>query len=85
MLTFVDPTKEVNVGLWCLFGGASVFLGLRIWVKFTRLQGLWYDDYILVASWVWLSSLAPSIYTSVDGSANALLTSFSHTGGPFSK
>jgi hypothetical protein len=52
MLTFVDPTKEVNVGLWCLFGGASVFLGLRIWVKFTRLQGLWYDDYILVASWV---------------------------------
>jgi hypothetical protein len=52
MLKFVDPTKEVNVGLWCLFGGASVFLGLRIWVKFTRLQGLWYDDYILVASWV---------------------------------
>lgn len=52
MLTFVDPTKEVNAGLWCLFGGATVFLGLRIWVKFTRLQGLWYDDYILVASWV---------------------------------
>lgn len=52
MLTFVDPTKEVNVGLWCLFGGATVFLGLRLWVKFTRLQGFWYDDYILVASWV---------------------------------
>ncbi|KAF3385650.1 hypothetical protein F1880_002368 [Penicillium rolfsii] len=52
MPTFVDPTKEVNMGLWCLFAGASVFLGLRIWVKFTRLHGLWYDDYILVASWV---------------------------------
>lgn len=50
--SFVNPYKEMNAGLWSLFAGATVFLGLRVWVKITRRHGLWYDDYILLVSWV---------------------------------
>lgn len=49
---FVSPYKELNVGLWSLFIGATVFLALRLWVKVTRRHGLWYDDHILIVSWV---------------------------------
>lgn len=49
---FVSPVKQVNVALWTLFGGATTFLGFRIWCKVTRRYGLWYDDYILFFSWV---------------------------------
>ncbi|KAM5344319.1 hypothetical protein ACJ41O_012856 [Fusarium nematophilum] len=50
--TFVNPYTELNVGLWSLFVGATVFLFLRLWVKITRRHGMWYDDYILIASWI---------------------------------
>lgn len=49
---YVDPQKELNAGLWTLFAGASVFLGLRLYCKITRRHGLWYDDYILILAWV---------------------------------
>jgi hypothetical protein len=49
---FVNPYKELNIGLWSLFAGASVFLSLRIWVKLKWRYGLWYDDYVLLLCWV---------------------------------
>jgi predicted membrane metal-binding protein len=49
---FVNPYLQLNVGLWLLFLGASVLLGLRIWVKLHWGHRLWWDDYILVVSWV---------------------------------
>lgn len=49
---FINPEKELNAGLWSLFAGATAFLVARIWVKVTRRHGLWYDDYILLISWV---------------------------------
>lgn len=57
---YISPEKEVNAGLWTLFAGASVFLGLRIWCKYTRRNGLWYDDYVLILSWV-STSVGPGI------------------------
>ncbi|KAH7368280.1 hypothetical protein B0T11DRAFT_276747 [Plectosphaerella cucumerina] len=48
---FVSPYKELNLGLWSLFLGATFFLVLRLWVKVTRRHGLWYDDHILIVSW----------------------------------
>lgn len=48
---FVSPEKEVNAGLWSLFAGATICLGLRLYCKLRR-QGLWWDDYILILSWV---------------------------------
>jgi hypothetical protein len=47
----VDPTLQLNLGLWLLFAGATFFLVMRIWVKVNR-SGLWYDDHVLLVSWV---------------------------------
>jgi hypothetical protein len=49
---YISPQTEVNTGLWTLFAGTTVFLGLRLGVKYTRRTGLWYDDYMLALSWV---------------------------------
>lgn len=49
---FVSPEIEVNTGLFTLLAGATVFLGFRVWCKLSRRHGLWYDDYVLIASWV---------------------------------
>jgi hypothetical protein len=49
---YVDPSVELNTGLWTLFAGATVFLALRVWIKITRRHGLWYDDHILLVTWV---------------------------------
>ncbi|CAN9454907.1 unnamed protein product [Alternaria alternata] len=52
---YVDPSLQLNIGLWTLFAGASLFLALRIWIKITRRHGLWWDDHILLISWVILA------------------------------
>ncbi|KAF3761972.1 hypothetical protein M406DRAFT_16335, partial [Cryphonectria parasitica EP155] len=49
---FVNPSVEVNGGIWSLCLTASAFLGLRIWYKVTHKHGMWWDDYVLVASWL---------------------------------
>jgi hypothetical protein len=56
---YVDPSVQLNVGLWTLFAGASAFLATRIWIKVTRRHGLWYDDWTLLVCWV--SRLQPRI------------------------
>ncbi|KAG8159328.1 hypothetical protein KVR01_010989 [Diaporthe batatas] len=49
---YYDPAVELYAGLWCLFSAATAFLGLRVWVKFQRRHGLWWDDYLLMLSWL---------------------------------
>ncbi|KAF4960127.1 hypothetical protein FGADI_1145 [Fusarium gaditjirri] len=56
--TFVNPYVELNAGLWSLFAGATIFLWLRLYVKITRRHGMWYDDYILLVSWIQFILLA---------------------------
>ena len=51
-LDYVNPEKEVYIGLWCLQAGATAFLAARLWMKHMRRHGIWWDDYILVISWV---------------------------------
>lgn len=51
-IQFVNPSTEVNTGIWLLFVGATAFLGMRLWCKLDRRTGLWWDDRILIASWV---------------------------------
>lgn len=62
--TYINPSVQLNVGLWTLFAGATLFLGLRIWVKTALRHGLWYDDHILLLSWTIL--LANNIVISVE-------------------
>lgn len=58
-IDFVNPSVEVNAGIWSLCAGTTALLGLRIWCKIHRRHGLWWDDYILIASWV--SSTSPAL------------------------
>lgn len=47
-----DVIKELNFTIWVLIASAAGFLGLRIYCKLYRQRGLWWDDYVLTASFV---------------------------------
>ncbi|ETS78578.1 hypothetical protein PFICI_10640 [Pestalotiopsis fici W106-1] len=49
-----DYGPQVNACIWALSGMAGAWLVLRIYCKFIRHRRLWWDDYILVASWLML-------------------------------
>jgi len=49
---YVNPEVPLNIGLWTLYAGATAFLALRVWIKVTRRHGLWWDDWILLVTWV---------------------------------
>lgn len=51
-LDYVRPDLQVYIGLWCLQAGATAFLAARLWTKLTRRHGVWWDDYILMTTWV---------------------------------
>lgn len=53
---YYNPAGQIYAGLWTLLAGATVFLGLRLWCKLTRRHGLWYDDYVLICSYVSLAN-----------------------------
>lgn len=63
-IAFVNPQTQVNWGIWSLFVGATAFLALRLGCKIHRRTGLWWDDHILVASWLVL--LLTNIFISVE-------------------
>lgn len=44
--------------VWAMAVFAAVFLGLRLWIKMRSHKGLWWDDHLLVASWVMLALFA---------------------------
>ncbi|KAI0012520.1 hypothetical protein F4779DRAFT_567915 [Xylariaceae sp. FL0662B] len=52
VVSYVSPYKELNAGLWTLFVAATLFLGLRFGCKIAQGHRLWYDDHILIASWI---------------------------------
>jgi len=43
---------EANAVAWSLVTIAGVFLGLRVYCKYHGHRRLWWDDRILIASWV---------------------------------
>lgn len=60
-LTMNAPTMDgpmMNIGqlvqvvMWMLAAVSGIFLGLRMFCKFYGRLGLWWDDYVLIASWV---------------------------------
>jgi hypothetical protein len=49
----VPDNGPLIVGVtWFLTVFCGGFLALRIYAKLSRLQGLWWDDHILIVSWV---------------------------------
>ena len=51
---------QMQVACWTLVGVSALFLALRIYCKFLKRRGLWWDDHLLVAAWV---SLVCTLWT----------------------
>lgn len=47
-----DISAKTRVSVWLLTSMAGFLMGLRLYCKWLRHRGLWWDDYILVLSWV---------------------------------
>lgn len=58
-----DYGPQVNFIIWFLTALSAAFLALRVYCKFLRHRGLWWDDHILVASW--LSLMTSNAFVSV--------------------
>lgn len=43
---------QISFTIWFLAALSSLFLALRIYCKALRKRGLWWDDHVLIASWV---------------------------------
>ena len=56
-----DLGQQLNIAFWLLTTLATLFLGLRVYCKAIRVRSLWWDDYLLIAAWVWQSPFAPQI------------------------
>jgi hypothetical protein len=50
MFDSLGPT--LNGSLWAMIAVSALFLGVRLYCKFWKQKGLWWDDYVLTASWV---------------------------------
>ncbi|CAK7226338.1 hypothetical protein SEUCBS140593_006208 [Sporothrix eucalyptigena] len=50
-----NQAPQLNFTIWLLTGLSLGFLSLRIYCKFLRGRGLWWDDYVLITSWVSLA------------------------------
>jgi hypothetical protein len=53
-LPHVDLGPQLNFTMWLLVALSAAFLALRMYCKFLRHRGTWWDDHVLIASWVWL-------------------------------
>ncbi len=43
---------KLNIAVWILTAVAAVFIALRFYCKISRSKPLWWDDYLMLASWV---------------------------------
>lgn len=47
-----DYGPTMNTSLWTLVGISLLFMSLRMYAKITKHRGLWWDDWVLIISWV---------------------------------
>ena len=47
-----NAAVRLNTTIWTLLAVATLFLSLRLYCKFRWHRGLWWDDWVLLASWV---------------------------------
>ncbi len=47
-----NAALHLNTTIWVLVGFSASFLVLRLYCKFLRHRGFWWDDYILIGAWV---------------------------------
>ncbi|KAK3346864.1 hypothetical protein B0T25DRAFT_613518 [Lasiosphaeria hispida] len=64
-----DYGPQVNFTIWFLTALSAAFLALRVYCKFLRHRGLWWDDHVLIGSWVSVLPLISSPLALVTGNA----------------
>ncbi|PKS13135.1 hypothetical protein jhhlp_000477 [Lomentospora prolificans] len=42
--------------MWVLIGLSAAFLALRLYCKFSRHRGTWWDDYLLIGAWICITA-----------------------------
>lgn len=47
-----DLGTRVESIVWTLVALSAIVLSLRVWCKWLRHRGLWWDDHLLVIAWV---------------------------------
>lgn len=52
MLSLVKAGYQLNAVNWPLVAVSALFLSLRIFLKLRQRRSLWWDDYVLMISWV---------------------------------
>ena len=52
ILDEVDYSPMVNYSIWLMTVTAFIFLVLRVYCKGVHKRQLWWDDHVLVVSWV---------------------------------
>ncbi|KAK4657613.1 hypothetical protein QC762_000890 [Podospora pseudocomata] len=61
---YEDYSQVLNFVIWVLAGHATIFIFLRLWGKYYRGRRLWWDDYLLIFSW--LALMLGCIFQTVD-------------------
>lgn len=63
-----DHGPILNIVFWTLTGTSLLFMSLRLWCKYIRGRYLWWDDYVLIASWIALcvSAATTTVCVSLD-------------------
>jgi hypothetical protein len=52
LLSLVNAGHQLNLVNWPLAAVSALFLSLRIFLKLRQRRPLWWDDYVLIISWV---------------------------------
>lgn len=50
----------MRIVCWTLVGVSGLFLSLRLYCKFLKNRGLWWDDHVLIMAWVRLKPPSPT-------------------------
>ncbi|KAK4458968.1 hypothetical protein QBC42DRAFT_254821 [Cladorrhinum samala] len=61
----VDYGPQINFTIWLLTALSAAFLALRIYCKFLRHRGLWWDDHVLIGSWLSLVASCAFVSASI--------------------
>lgn len=56
-----DPAPVVISAMWSMLAVSTVFLALRVYCRAFRTRAMWWDDYLLIAGWVFIIASSATI------------------------
>ncbi|RKU42915.1 hypothetical protein DL546_002653 [Coniochaeta pulveracea] len=56
-----DPAPVVISAMWSMLAVSTVFLVLRVYCRAFRVRAMWWDDYLLIAGWIFIVASSATI------------------------